>query len=129
MSEISVASLLALGLFIGILILLEVGRRIGEWRLGRDPDGARADLNATFIQPFVTDTTATAWTFTLQTESAYDWEGEQWNVPIAALVAKLTKIGGQLVQFQGGPRYYAASTDSGPEGWALRFNVVLLFPR
>jgi hypothetical protein len=50
-------------------------------------------------------------------------------VPIAAQVAKLTKIGGQLVQFQAGPRYYAASTDTGPEGWALRFNVVLLFPK
>ena len=89
----------------------------------------RADINATFIQPFVTYTTPTAWTFTLQTESTYDWEGEQWNVPIAAQVAKLTKIGGQLVQFQAGPRYYAASTDTGPVGWALRFNVVLLFPQ
>ncbi len=89
----------------------------------------RTDINATFIQPFVTYTTPSAWTFTLQTESTYDWEGKQWNVPIAAQVAKLTKIGGQLVQFQGGPRYYASSTDSGPEGWALRFNVVLLFPK
>lgn len=89
----------------------------------------RADINATFIQPFVTYTTATAWTFALQTESTYDWVDDQWNVPIAAQVAKLTKIGGQLVQFQVGPRYYAASTDTGPEGWALRFNVVLLFPK
>ena len=46
MSEISVASLLALGLFIGILILLEAGRRIGERRLRRDPDGARAGTGA-----------------------------------------------------------------------------------
>ena len=46
MSEISLASLLALGLFIGILILLEVGRRIGERRLSRDPDGARAGTGA-----------------------------------------------------------------------------------
>jgi hypothetical protein len=89
----------------------------------------RTDINATFIQPFVTYTTPTAWTFTLQTESTYDWEGKQWNVPIAAQVAKLTKIGGQLVQFQAGPRYYAASTESGPDGWAFRFNVVLLFPK
>ncbi|EGV18926.1 hypothetical protein ThimaDRAFT_1730 [Thiocapsa marina 5811] len=88
----------------------------------------RADINATFLQPFVTYTTPNAWTFSLQTESTYDWQGDQWNVPIAAQVAKLTKIGGQLVQLQAGPRYYAASTDTGPEGWALRFNVVLLFP-
>ncbi|QVL48291.1 MAG: DUF4239 domain-containing protein [Thiocapsa sp.] len=46
MSEISVAWLLALGLFIGILILLELGRRIGERRFRRDPDGARAGTGA-----------------------------------------------------------------------------------
>ena len=89
----------------------------------------RADINSTFIQPFLSYSTPTAWTYTLQTESTYDWEGDQWNVPIAALVAKVTKIGGQLVQFQAGPRYYAASTESGPDGWAFRFNVVLLFPK
>jgi len=97
------------------------------WSFARPSE--RTGINATFIQPFVTYTTPSAWTFTLQTESTYDWEGKQWNVPIAAQVAKLTKIGGQLVQFQAGPRYYAASTDTGPEGWALRFNVVLLFPK
>ncbi|WP_295434621.1 DUF4239 domain-containing protein [uncultured Thiodictyon sp.] len=46
MSKISIAWLVALGLFIGILILLEVGRRIGERRLRRDPDGARAGTGA-----------------------------------------------------------------------------------
>ena len=46
MSKMLFALLLALGLFIGILILLEVGRRIGERRLGRDPDGARAGTGA-----------------------------------------------------------------------------------
>lgn len=46
MSEISVAWLLALGLFIGILILLEAGRRIGDRRFRRDPDGARAGTGA-----------------------------------------------------------------------------------
>lgn len=35
------AALLALGLLIGLLILQEVGRRLGERRLGRDPDGAQ----------------------------------------------------------------------------------------
>ena len=36
-------------------------------------DDARPDVNRTFLQPFVTYTTADAWSFTLQTESAYDW--------------------------------------------------------
>lgn len=37
-----VASLLALGLMLGMLVLLEVGRRMGDRRLANDPDGARA---------------------------------------------------------------------------------------
>jgi hypothetical protein len=89
----------------------------------------RTDINSTFIQPFLSYNTPTAWTFTLQTESTYDWEGDQWQIPVAALVSKVTKIGDQLVQFQAGPRYYAASTTGGPDGWAFRFNVVLLFPK
>ena len=36
------AALLGLGLFFGMLLLLEVGRRIGVHRLAQDPEGARA---------------------------------------------------------------------------------------
>jgi hypothetical protein len=43
----------------------------------------------------------------------------QWSVPIGAFVGKVAKIDGQLVQFQAGPRYYAASTDSVPVLGAL----------
>jgi hypothetical protein len=39
------------------------------------------------------------------------------------------KIGGQTVQFIGGPRYYVSHFDNGPKGWGARFAVVLLFPR
>jgi hypothetical protein len=45
-------------------------------------DDSRTDVNATFLQPFLSYTTHDAWTFTLNTESTYDWEGEQWSVPI-----------------------------------------------
>jgi hypothetical protein len=35
---------LAVGLFVGMLILAEVGRRIGMWRLAQDPKGAEAGV-------------------------------------------------------------------------------------
>lgn len=38
------ASLLAVGLFLGMLILAEVGRRIGIRRLAQDPEGAEAGV-------------------------------------------------------------------------------------
>lgn len=46
MDKILVALLLALGLFVGIIILLEVGRRIGERRQASDPEGARTGIGA-----------------------------------------------------------------------------------
>jgi hypothetical protein len=46
MNKMLIAALLAMGLFVGILILLEVGRRFGGQRLARDPEGARAGTGA-----------------------------------------------------------------------------------
>jgi hypothetical protein len=42
----------------------------------------RADVSATFIQPFLTYITKTKTTFALNTESTYDWENSQWSLPI-----------------------------------------------
>ena len=87
------------------------------------------DVSSTFVQPFLSYTTPDAWSFTLNTESTYDWEREQWSVPINALVSKVTKVGEQLVSVGGGVRYWADSPDSGPHGWGFRFVVTLLFPK
>jgi hypothetical protein len=45
------------------------------WSFAGDDD--RGDVNAAFLQPFATYTTPTAWSFTAQTETTYDWEREQ----------------------------------------------------
>lgn len=87
------------------------------------------EISTTFIQPFLTFTTAMAWSYTLQTETTYEWKGEQWTVPVNALVSKVTKVGGQLVQIGGGVRYWADTTAASPERWGLRLLVTLLFPK
>ena len=92
-------------------------------------DSERKEVSSTFLQPFVGYTTADGWSFDLQTESTYDWENEQWNIPLVFLVSKVTTIGGQLIQVQAGPRYYVDHFDGGPEGLAFRVAVTLLFPR
>jgi hypothetical protein len=89
----------------------------------------KQDVNATFLQPFVSYTTPTAWSFSLNTESTYDWEREQWAVPINAIVSKVTTVGGQLASFGGGVRYWADGPEGGPHGWGFRLSVTLLFPR
>ena len=96
------------------------------WSFGGSGD---QDVNATFVQPFVSYTTPAAWSYTLQTESTYDWENTQWAVPISGVVSKVTKVGDQLVSFAGGVRYWADGPEGGPHGWGFRLVVTLLFLR
>ena len=97
------------------------------WSFAGDDD--RADINRTFLQPFASYTTQDAWTFTLQTETSYDWETEQWTVPVNAVASKLVRVGPLPVSFFGGVRYWAEAPEGGPEDWGLRFGMTFLFPR
>jgi len=92
-------------------------------------DSSRDDISSTFLQPFVSYTTPTAVSYTLQTESAFNWKSEEWQVPIAFIVGKVSRFGNQTVQYSAGLRYYADSTSSGPEGLGLRLTFVMLFPK
>jgi hypothetical protein len=97
------------------------------WSFAGESD--RQDINATFLQPFISYTTPTAISMTLQTESTYDWENENWTIPLSVVVSKVAAIGSQRVSVAGGVRYYADSPASGPDGWSFRVVVTLLFPR
>jgi len=97
------------------------------WSYAGEDD--RLDVNATFLQPFLTYTTKTAISFTAMTESTYDWDAEQWSVPLFLMVTKVAKIGNQMVSYGGGVKYWAESPDAGPEGWGGRLVFTLMFPK
>jgi len=92
-------------------------------------DGDRQDISTTFLQPFLSYTTKGATTFAVNTESTYDWKSKQWAVPLNATATQVLKLGNQLVSVGGGVRYWAESTDVGPEGWGVRLLFTLLFPK
>lgn len=95
------------------------------WSVGGDSE--RTDISATYLQPFAAYTTKTQTTMTLSAESSYNWEMEQWSVPLNFAVSQVFKIGSQPVSFQVGGRYYVEGPDGGPE-WGLRAAFTLLFP-
>ena len=97
------------------------------WSYAGEDD--RADVNATFIQPFLTYTTKTALSITVMTESTYDWDAEQWTVPLYLMVTKVTKLGGQMISFGGGLSYWVEGPDSAPEGLGGRLVFTLMFPQ
>ena len=88
----------------------------------------RAEVNATYLQPFVSFTTQTYTNFSVNTETTYDWQSEQATVPMNFDVQQLVKIGKLPVAFQAGYRYYVNKPDGGPD-WGLRFTVTFLFPK
>ena len=112
-------------------------KQVGPWTFGvlvnhvesvageRD----RADVSATFIQPFLTYITKTKTTIALNTESTYDWENEEWSVPINFNVLQLFNVGPQIMQAGVGIRYWADSPEGGPEKWGARLQLTLLYPK
>jgi len=92
---------------------------------------SRQDVNAAYMQPFVAYTWPTATTLAFNTESSYDWEADDWSVPLNLMLSQIVKIGKLPVSLQGGLRYWADSTPTGPEqdNIGFRFAVTFLFPR
>ncbi|WP_264297432.1 hypothetical protein [Salinicola avicenniae] len=89
----------------------------------------RNDIDSTFLQPFASYTTPEAWTYGVNSESTYDWEANQWSVPVNAFVTKLTSLGAQPISVGGGVRYWVEQPDSGPDGWGARLILTLLYPQ
>ena len=88
----------------------------------------RQNINASFVQPFVSYTTKTYTTFAINTEATRDWQADQWSVPLNFMVQQLVKIGGHPVAFQAGFRQYVDGPNGGPD-WGIRFTVTFLFPK
>lgn len=87
----------------------------------------RGDVSLTFLQPFVSYTTKGATTFSLNTESTYDWSNEQWTVPVNVSVSQLVVLDTQPISLSAGARTYLERPENGPD-WGLSFTVTLLFP-
>jgi len=97
------------------------------WRVAGG--SGRPRVNADFIQPFLSYSTKDGWSYTVNTESTYDWTGNSWAVPIHFTVQKIVRFGKQPIQFGGAMRCWATSPSGGPEGCGLRMIVTGIFPK
>lgn len=97
------------------------------WSFAGDDD--RADVNRSFVQPFVAYTTPSAWTFSIQSESTYDWTGNDWSIPVNVGVSKVVRLGLLPLSLQAGAGYWATAPDAGPEGFRARFQITFLLPK
>ena len=97
------------------------------WSVAGDPN--EDDLNQAYFQPFVAYTTKDSWTFTLNSESTYYWNSDEWSVPLNAMVSKLVHFDKQPISLELGARYWLVTPeDAGPNDWGVRAAVTFLFP-
>jgi len=89
---------------------------------------SRQRVNQTYFQPFLSYTTHTATTFSVNSESTYDFVSGRWTVPVNFLISQIVRLGPQVLQLQVGYRSYVTTPENGPN-WGLRFQLTLLFPK
>jgi hypothetical protein len=73
-------------------------------------------------------TTPKQTTFTLQTESTYNWTAHQWTVPVEGGISQVLKIGSQPISLAAMAKYWAVRPDGAPASGA-RFVLTFLFPK
>jgi hypothetical protein len=88
----------------------------------------RPNISSTFLQPFFNYTWPSSTGFLINLESTYDWERDEWTIPLNTGVSHVFKFGEQRVSLAANARVYLDRPDGGPD-WGLRFVATFLFPK
>jgi hypothetical protein len=97
------------------------------WSFAGDDD--RSDISSMFVQPFMAYTWPSAWTFSAQSETSYNWKTGRWSVPVNISFSKLVRFGRLPVSLQAGVGYWLESPATGPEGMRFRLAAIVVLPR
>jgi hypothetical protein len=89
---------------------------------------SRPNFSATSLQPFLTYGAGRGRSYSISTETTYDWKAEQWTVPVIVSGSQVLKLGGQLVSVGAGIKTYL-KRPSGSSDFGLRLSIALLFPK
>lgn len=80
-------------------------------------------VSRTTIQPFVTFLAGDGWSVGTAPKIRYDWNAEQWTVPLNLTVGKTERIGSTTWKFSVEVNYFVEQSDAfGPE-WMIGINL------
>lgn len=85
-------------------------------------------VNTTYLQPFISYTTSAATTYTIESETTYDWENSKIDLPINLTVGQVLKLGTHIISVTGGLRYWAESELTQTDSVGFRFAFTYLLP-
>ncbi len=95
------------------------------WSVAGSDD--RADVNNTFLQPFIARNFKGGYSLTINTELTQNWDAKGTSGSLHLVGAKVFSIGKQLTQFAIGPRIPYGNANTAD--WGFRAMIVLLFPK
>jgi len=91
-----------------------------QWDVGGSGD---VDINLTTIQAFATFLPGGGWNVGSAPIMAYDWNSEQWTVPLQLNVGKTVMFGGRPWKLSFEINYYVEQPDPFGPDWMIGFNV------
>jgi len=74
------------------------------------------DINRTFVQPWVTYELKDGWSISATSQTSYNWNADEWTVPLNVGVAKLFDVGNQPIQLQFGGVTISPHRTTYPDG-------------
>lgn len=112
--------------------------KTGKWTLGAlgnhiwsvAGDSDRSNVSQTSVQPFFSRQLPKGWSFSLTSETSYNWEassGNAWTIPLGGTVSKVVRFGKMPVSFSGGGFYNVERPDF-VNRWTVRLGMTLVFP-
>ncbi|MCX7549398.1 hypothetical protein [Xanthomarina sp. F2636L] len=87
----------------------------------------RADVNSTFVQPFIAKNFKGGYSLALNTELTQSWDYNSTSGNIHLIGAKVIKMGKQPAQIAVGPRVPYGNGNTAD--WGFRAQFVLMFPK
>jgi hypothetical protein len=92
--------------------------------------GGDPDVNQLLVQPFINYNFGQGWALSTAPVITANWNaetGEQWTVPLGGGIAKVTKLGGRLMNVGAQYFYNVVRPDAAPAS-QFRIFVILLYP-
>lgn len=97
-----------------------------SWSVGGD--ATYGTQNNFYAQPFLAYVTKDAWTYSLNSQTVYNYDLQKAQVPFNAAVSKLVVTDGMPISYSVGVRYNASSLPGGAQGWGLRASITFVIP-
>jgi len=97
------------------------------WSMGGN--GASGTQNNLYWQPFLAYVTPTAWTFTINSQSTYNYDRHKAVNPYNFTIGKLVVHDGLPVNYTLGVSYMGTTLPGGPTGFGGRAQITFAFPK